>query len=143
MNTLRAPRRDTRSAAAPAEPLAAPRRRPDLRIVDSERAPVARRRPRGMVIAVSVAVVTIFLALFGLVVFHTVLVQHQSRLDDLDSQLAEERDRGRDLSHEIAELESPDRIRTVAEQELGLIPPPEVLMLEPVDAPPAAAGTTP
>jgi cell division protein FtsL len=143
MNTVRAPRRDARSAAAPAEPLVAPRRRPDLRVVDSERAPTTRRRPRGMVIAAAVAMVTIFLALFGLVVFHTVLVQHQSRLDDLDAQLAEQRDRGQDLSHEIAELESPDRIRTVAEQELGLIPPPEVLMLDAVEPPPAAAGTTP
>lgn len=116
-----------RSEAAPTR---APGRRSHLQVVDSP--PEPRRRAKGPVLVVVASLVTVFLALFGLVVFHTVLVQNQSEIDDLDARLVAERELIKETRLEIAELESPDRVIAAA-QSLGLIAPDEVVMLDAVE----------
>jgi cell division protein FtsL len=118
-------------------------RRTHLTVVDEPRP--TPKRSKAPVLAAVVALVTVFLALFGLVVFHTVLVQNQSQIDGLDDQLTAEREQIKETRLEIAELEAPDRVIAVAESQ-GLIPPDEVVMLDavvPTDAGPAPAPAGP
>jgi hypothetical protein len=69
--------------------------------------------------------------LFGVVAFHVVLTQGQLQLDQLhDTADAQQAlyDRNRLL---VAELESPERIVKVAQERLGMVPPPDVTYLSP------------
>ena len=116
-----------------AEPLVAPRRAPErapLRVVSpGELSPRARRR-RARIVASSVCVFAC-LGLFGVVASHVVLTQGQLELDGLGARAtdAQERyDRNRLL---MAELESPERIVAVAQERLGMVPPPDVVYLSP------------
>lgn len=130
MSPARAAARALRRSDAPDEGLERVRRRPHLRVVDGHAGP-SRRRSRTPVVAGVGVLVTVFVALLGLVVFHTVLVQNQSQIDGLDEQLTLERERIKDRRLEIAELESPERVIAVAESE-GLVVPDDVVMLEAV-----------
>lgn len=105
-------------------------RRPDLRVVD--RSAGARRRLAGLVVVL--ATMALFGSLFGLAVFHTLLVQSQAELDELDQEISRAEAHTEELRLEVAELESPERIMRVAVEELGLVRPPEVVMLTPPDA---------
>lgn len=123
-----------RTAAALAAPQRAPRpaprrdapRRPDLRVV-----PRPRRRIRALG---ALVVVLVFGAAFALVVFQTILVQNQQRLDQLEERIDEETDRYQRNRLQIAELESPDHIVAEATQRLGMVPPPGVTYLTPSGA---------
>lgn len=118
------------------------RRRAHLTVVDAP--PEPRRRSRGPAVAIAAGLVIVFLALFGLVAFHTVLVQNQSQIDELDERLAAEREVIEQARLEIAELEAPERVIAEAEA-LGLIAPDEVVMLDAVelDSPPAPGAAVP
>ena len=77
----------TRRSVAVPQPRRTPatrERRPQLRVVHP---PAARRLNLG---ALTVLIVgAIFAVLFGLVVFHTVLLKNQQRLDHLDQQVSD------------------------------------------------------
>lgn len=103
-----------------------PEDRPELRLVPRQ---APRRRMVGVV--VTLASVALFASLFGLAVFHTMLVQSQSTLDELDAQLVEAHDTTERLRLQVAELEAPDRIVSVATDDLGMIPPDDVVLLTP------------
>jgi hypothetical protein len=79
---------------------------------------VPRRRRWPAVIAVIVWSLT-FLGLLGAAVFHTQLAERQLRLDRLDRQVAEERERFDELRYQRAELRSPVRLAAAA-TELGM-----------------------
>ena len=104
--------------------------RPDLRVVDPVDEPSARRSFGGLV--GTVAVVLLFVCIFGVVVFQVLLVQTQSHLDDLDAALTTEQARAKDLDLQTAELESPERIVDAAIG-LGMIAPEDTEYLESVD----------
>lgn len=114
------------------EPLAppAPRRRarpgaPRLRVA------AARPARRSLVsVAGPVLLGLLFVAVLGVVVFQALLVQTQSRLDDLDDQLAVEQQRADDLRVELAALRSPERIVAEASDRLGMVPPEQILYLQ-------------
>lgn len=106
------------------EPDEAVTRRPRLRIAVRP----TRRRVAG--IAFASASVTL-LALFAAAVFQTVLVQGQQRLDRLDRQVSQAQDRFDRLRADVAELESPERIVTVAHHRLGMVPPDTITYLSP------------
>lgn len=79
----------------------------------------------------------VFVTLFAIAVAHTVLVQGQIRLDDLDGQLSAEQARYRALRTEVAAAESPARI-VAAAQELGMVTPDDLVYLQPVAPDPSA-----
>ncbi len=122
----------TRTSAAPA-------REPGTRSARLEVVPGPGRFLRvGVVVLLAFAVAV----LFGLVAFNALIVRTQSTIDDLDVRLAEVREVNQRLLFEIAELESPERIRSVALDQLGMIEPEVVTYLEPIprellDSPPA------
>jgi cell division protein FtsL len=81
----------------------------------------------------------VFLLFFGLVIFHTVLLQNQRQLDQLDKQVRDEQARYQQLRLEVAELQSPGRIVAVATAKLGLVPSSGTTYLTPSGADAVAA----
>jgi cell division protein FtsL len=128
----------TRGAAAVAvdvperAPAPAPRPRPaerpnHLRVV----APSERVRRRRLTPAMGVLITAaLFATLLAVAVAHTVLVQGQVRLDELDAQLVEEQARYQELRTDVAELESPDRIVEAAKGQ-GMVIPDDLVYLQP------------
>jgi cell division protein FtsL len=101
-------------------PAPAPRReqqpRPSLRVVGE-----ANRRPRYALWTV-VVLGAVFALFFALVMFHTVLLQNQRRLDQLDAQVRSEQATYQQRRLQVAQLQSPERILEVATAKLGLVP---------------------
>jgi cell division protein FtsL len=91
-------------------------RRPQLRVVDE---PTPRRLNLGVLTALGVGAV--FAVLFGLVVFHTMLLQNQQRLDHLDAQVSDAQASYQTLRLQVAQLEAPQRIIDVATHKLGMV----------------------
>lgn len=99
-------------------------RRPDLRVVDSPP-----RRTVGRVGTLAGA--ALFVALFALAAFQTVLIRTQARIDELDRRIAEQEQRQVDLRLELADRRAPERIVSVATERLGMIAPGTVAYLQP------------
>lgn len=127
-------------------PHRAPERRAGRHLRVVEEVPAARHLPPRVLATLVVTV--LFVAMFGLAVFHTVLVQGQQRLDALDERVdvAQATFEGNRL--EAARLESPGRIVEAAVQ-AGMVPAPEVIYLvperaidpgEPLARPPVGSG---
>ena len=119
----------TRRSVAVPQPRRMPatrERRPQLRVVDE---PQPRRLNLGVVTALVVAAV--FAVLFGLVVFHTLLLQNQQRLDHLDAQVSDAQAKYQSLRLQVAQLEAPQRIIDVATHKLGMVPPDGTTYLTP------------
>lgn len=152
MSIIDAPERayPTRGGAALAP---APARRPGPRPVP-ERAPArpdhlrvvapSERVRRRLTPATGVLLTAgLFATLFLVAIAHTVLVQGQIRLDELDARLAAEQARYQELRTEVAGLESPERVVAAAE-ELGMVSPQDLVYLQPAapasGAPAAAVG---
>ena len=72
----------------------------------------------------------LFATLLLIAVAHTVLVQGQVRLDQLDAQLTAEQARYQELRTEVAEMESPSRVVAAAEA-LGMVSPQDLVYLQP------------
>lgn len=72
----------------------------------------------------------LFATLFAIAIAHTLLVQGQIRLDDLDTKLSVEQARYQRLRTEVAEMESPTRVVAAAE-ELGMVAPEDLVYLQP------------
>jgi cell division protein FtsL len=107
----------------------------------AERSARVRRRRSRLAAAGFVALVG--LGLFSVVVFRVVLTQNQFRLDRMRSDATTEQSRYQRLRLQVAELESPSRIVAAAEQKLGMVQPPSVVYLAPVQpavTPPAGQG---
>lgn len=141
MNTVRATRGVARAAAVPNQ--ARPRRpvrRPELRVVEGQGEGTRRRLVPAVV---AMAGVVFFASLLGLAVFHVFLVQSQSTIDGIDQQIGQARAATEDLRLELAELESPERIQSFAQTELGLVGPSDVIMLQPKDIDAYAAAAIP
>ena len=90
---------------------------------------IDRARLRRLV-ACSLAVLVVA-CLLGLVVSHVVLAQGQFRLDKVHQQAAAEQARYERLRLQVAELEAPSRVVAVAQERLGMVPPPGVTYLSP------------
>lgn len=124
-------------ARRPAHAQPAPPKRPPLRVVQpGERAAGAQRRRTRLLIAGVVLVVAV--GLFGAVVAHVVLTQNQFRLQRLQRQAAEQQARYERQRLMVAELESPARIVSAAQERLGMVPPPSVKYLTPARSQSAA-----
>ncbi len=64
----------------------------------------------------------VFGSMLGLAAFHSVLVQGQLHLDQLDTQITQEQERETQLRLQVAQLGAPARI-IVAAQDQGMVPP--------------------
>ena len=85
-----------------------------------------------------VLTVLAFVALFAVAVCHALLIEGQAAVDELDRDVAAEQARYEELRLEVAELKSPQRIRTAATEDLGMVSPGEVVFLTPEE--PAPGG---
>jgi cell division protein FtsL len=132
MATVPAPRRVPVRAPSPA-PRREPEPRPALQVVRE-----ANRRPRYALWTV-IAVGGVFALFFGLVMFHTVLLKNQRRLDQLDTQVRDQQATYQQLRLQVAQLQSPERILEVATAKLGLVPSSGTTYLTPSGADAVAA----
>jgi cell division protein FtsL len=112
---------------------AEPRRR-HLRVVRPARPRLGLSlSPRAGVILTVLA----FVALFGVAVSHALLIQNQANVDALDERVAQEQARYEELRLEVAQLESPQRISTEAQQDLGMVAPGDTEWLTPDEPAPS------
>jgi len=126
-----------RSVAAP-QPQRTPatrERRPQLRVVEEPQ-----QRRLGFAAITTLVVGAVFVILFGLVVFHTLLLQNQQKLDHLDAQVNEAQANYQSLRLQVAQLEAPQRIIDVATHKLGMVPPDGTTYLTPAAG--SGASTT-
>lgn len=116
--------------------------RPPLRVVRLEQPTrVVDRRRRARVVTAA-ALLLLVAGVFGLVASHVVLTQNQFRLERLEAKATEAQARYERLRLRVARLESPERIVAVAQERLGMVPPPGVTYLSPTgtaDGDPAGA----
>jgi cell division protein FtsL len=112
-------------------------RRPVLRVVDTRR-DGSHRSLLGVI--GTLLTVVLFAGVFSVITFQVLLVQAQSQLDDLgahiDGQVVEQKQ----MNHDIANLESPDRIVTEARDHLGMVTPESPGYLQPQAGDDARAG---
>lgn len=127
-----------RSAAAPAPAYPAPpsRTRPPLHVVPRRRPSRQVRRRRGRLL-IAGATVLLAMGMLAVVGSHVLLTQRQFRLDAIDQQLAQAQASHDQLALQVAELSSPRRIVSSAEQRLHMVVPPQIVYL----APGAPSGT--
>jgi cell division protein FtsL len=129
----------TARSTAPAPAKRAPRPRPTpVPEVDSPRRGL--RRISGVVTSLregnqlgriaTLAAVALFASVFGVVVFQTLIVQGQARLDTIAARTTVEDQKAKDLRQQAADLESPTRIVEAAKA-LGMIIPGGVAYLQP------------
>lgn len=126
-------RRPAPRRARGGSPEAQPQGRPWLRVVDDTRLTVAHRRRRTRLV-VTLAAAAAAGCLFLLAAFNAMLVSGQGRLDRLELRVAEAQSQYSANRLRVAELESPDRIVRVAQDRLGMVPPPDVTYLTPSEA---------
>ena len=122
-----------RSMAAPQprrtpaqDPKTTRERRPQLRVVYQ---PTPRRL--NLVFVTELVVGAVFAVLFGIVVFHTVLLQNQQKLDHLNTEVSDAQGEYQSLRLQVAQLEAPQRIIDVATHKLGMVPPDGTTYLTP------------
>jgi cell division protein FtsL len=113
-------------------PLGAPERRdhrrPALRVVDTRRD----GSPRSLAhMAGTLLAVVLFASVFSVVICQVLLVQAQSRLDDVDTRLDAQVTMDKQLRQDIAGLESPERIVNEATNRLDMMQAPDVGYLQP------------
>lgn len=78
-------------------------------------------RRRWPVLFGAVALLVVLAGLMGAAVFHTQLAERQIRIDELERAVKDERERFDELRYQRAELRSPVRLASAAE-ELGMVP---------------------
>jgi len=105
------------AALAPVIPLRPGATRPGLRVV-----PPRVRRRRTAVVTI-IAMTVMFAVMLGLAAFQTLIAQGQESLDHLRVQTSDAQVAFAKLRLQVAQLQSPSRIVSVAEQRLGLVPP--------------------
>ena len=123
------PARGTRpvTRTAPARPAPA---RPRLRVVNDARVHAAGRQRRVRAVLM-LAAVLVAGCMFALAAFNAVLVSGQGRVDALEKQVAEAQAQYSANRLRVAELEAPGHVVAVAQQRLGMVPPPRVTYLTP------------
>ncbi|HEV2768299.1 MAG TPA: hypothetical protein VGV63_11420 [Acidimicrobiales bacterium] len=119
---LRAPHPGARRPTAPSV-------RPPLRLVDNARLRLALRQRRSRRLLV-VAAVLVGASLLALAASHAMMISTQVRLDDLDQRVVEAQARHQALRLEVATLEAPDRVVSVAQERLGMVSPDTVTYLQ-------------
>ena len=102
-------------------------------MVDDARRKAAHRRRRARLVVVVAAMLAAG-TLFLLAAFNAMLVTGQSRIDHLQAKVAEAQTEYSANRLKVAQLEAPSHIVEVAQQRLGMVPPPGVTYLTPSEA---------
>ena len=91
------------------------------------------KRP-GRTLRITSIVLTLFAigALFAVVGFQALIVRNQGHLDGLNASIEEITRANQRLRLQVAEMEAPDRVRSVAIINLGMVVPDGVSYLEPI-----------
>jgi len=108
---------------------------PRLRVVHGGTATqtqVRTRRLTGLHV-VCVAVAGVLALLFVLAVMQTAIAQGQAHLDDLGAQTSDAQAEAQALRLTVAQLESPERIISEAENRLGMVEPETISYVAPAD----------
>ncbi len=79
------------------------------------------------------AAITVVIALFALALFHAMIVDRQTTLDDLNRELEEVQAINDRLRFNVARAEAPDRIVAEALYRLGMVEPERRVYLSPVE----------
>ena len=79
------------------------------------------------------AAITVVFGLFALALFHAMIVDRQTTLDNLNQELEDVRATNDRLRLNVARAEAPDRIVAVALYRLGMVEPDRLIYLSPVD----------
>ena len=79
------------------------------------------------------AAITVVVALFALALFHAMIVDRQTTLDNLNKQIEDVRAVNDRLRFNVARAESPDRIVAEALYRLGMVEPDHRVYLSPVE----------
>ena len=79
------------------------------------------------------AAITVVVALFALALFHAMIVDRQTTLDDLNEQLEDAQAVNDRLRLNVARAEAPDRIVAEALYRLGMVEPDRRVYLAPVE----------
>lgn len=108
--------------------------------MDDARLGRAARQRRARRLAVAAAVIA-GLALVALAGSHAWLVTNQVRIDELQQRVDEAQARHQALRLQVATLEAPDRIVSVARDELGMVPPGDVTYVRAAAPPPPAPSS--
>lgn len=78
----------------------------------------------------------------GLVALHVLIAENQFRLDNLQQQASIQQENYEKLRLNVAQLESPSRIVSVAEGKLGMQQPGSITYLPATSAPPSGGSLT-
>jgi hypothetical protein len=108
-------------------------KRPPLRLVDDARLTAAQRQRRARLIVLVSAVLATG-TLFLVAAFNAMLVTGQSRIDELQVQVQEAQAEYSANRLAVAKLEAPEHVVRVAQERLGMVPPPSVKYLTPSEA---------
>ncbi len=116
-------------------------RRPQLRLVEGGNAPRLERLSARQRLVCLVALVG--LILFAVVAFHVVLSQGQFRIEAMRDKIEAEQDEYSRMRLQVAQLESPARIKNEAQTRLGMVRPDRVRALAPAQGDLPAGVVTP
>jgi cell division protein FtsL len=111
-------------------------RSPQLRLVRQQ----ARRRANRRHLVVSIAIGTVAVVCMGLVALHVLIAENQFQLDNLQQQASAQQANYEKLRLNVAQLEAPSRIVSVAEGKLGMRQPGSVTYLPATSASAGAAN---
>jgi hypothetical protein len=85
----------------------------------------------------------LFVALFAVAGFQTLIVSSQKRIDELDRSIVAATEEAQQLENRLALLQSPQRITAEATERLGMLSPPGVGYLIPAPDDDARAAVVP
>lgn len=86
---------------------------------------------RGLRLLGTIGFITVVLALFGLAAINALIVENQTMIDSLSSDVTEAQVANERLHLELAELEAPQRIVAEATDRLGMVVPEDIVYLTP------------
>ncbi len=132
----RRPSTDEPKPAGPDGPLSG---RPKLDLVDRRRSS-GRTARRQATLLRGLGVLVVLGALAGTAVAHAVVAAGQQRIDTLQGQVTQTLVEQQNLQLARAELESPARVVSIAEHQLGMVVPGSVWYLTPVNPGPSVAS---
>jgi len=92
---------------------------------------VAPRTGRGLRTLGTISLVSVVAALFGLAAINALIVEQQTMVDSLSSDVAAAQVSNERLRLELAELEAPQRIVAEATDRLGMVVPEDIVYLTP------------
>lgn len=122
-----------RGGAEPVRPLRpAPAPRRHLRVVPD---PETIRRRHLARVAAAILGFAVAAGLMAIVSLHVMLAQGQVHVDHLEKQVSAQEQRQQQLRLEVAALEAPQRVVTVAGDRLGMVPVDQVRYLTPPPPP--------